>query len=110
MSFAKASVFVGDATPALIYFDEMNKLWITDASGDRELGTFASRITALAASPDRKRVAVANNKSVTILDERGTKILDFATAAFVQAFAWSPDLRTLAVSTRTGVELWTIPR
>ena len=105
-SFLREAAFVGSS---VIYLDEQGGLNFADGKTERQIDKIAG-VPAFAISADTKRLAIANKTTITIYDDRGREVAKLSPSANVQSIAWSPDLRTLAVATRDGVELWTIPR
>ena len=104
-TFLREAVLVGDRN--LMYLDDQGMLLWTDGKAVRELDRYIS--PAVAVSADRRRTAVAAVHEIHVYDTLGNVTARLQTRARTHAVAWSPDLRTLAVATRDGVELWTVP-
>jgi WD40 repeat protein len=64
------------------------------------------QLRSLRFSPDGKRLVVAGDKGVVALDSTSRKVLGTLAITFPHEFAISPDGRTLANSTFTGVRLY----
>jgi hypothetical protein len=107
-TFLRAGTLVGDG-PSVMYVDENLSLVLATKGSDTLLAKLDG-FPQLAASPDRRRVAIAINTAMQIWDDHGKRVAQFTAGGRIVAMAWSPDLRTLAVSTDAGIELWTVPR
>jgi hypothetical protein len=107
-NFLREAMLVGET--GILFVDETNSLFLADDSGEHALGKLTGS-PLFAVSRDRKRVALALAEAITIYDDHGKTIETFTTRVGpIRALAWSPNLHTLAVAGRDGVELWTIPR
>jgi hypothetical protein len=109
-SFMRDGALVGDT--GILFVDDTNSLFLADDTGEHALGKLQG-FPILAVAPDRKRVAVAiaMQESVAVYDDHGKLVDRFSSGVGpIRALAWSPNLHTLAVAGRDGVELWTVPR
>ena len=104
----RAGVLVGDAG-AVMYVDDDGTIYLATPTGETVLAKIDG-FPHMLASPDRQRVAIGAGNSVQIWDATGMRVAQFLAGGRIVALAWSPDLRTLAVATDAGIELWTIPR
>ena len=104
-TFLRDAALVGDRN--LYYVDDQGWLYWADGKSEKQLDRYIGSTTAV--TDDRKRFAIASVMGIDVYDTLGNRIAQLTTRANVQALAWSPDRRTLAVATRDGVELWTVP-
>lgn len=104
-TFLRDSALLGDRN--LYYLDDQGWLYWADAKSEKQLDRYLGGTIAVTA--DRKRLAIASVMGIDVYDTLGNRIAQLTTRANVLALAWSPDRRTLAVATRDGVELWTVP-
>jgi WD40 repeat protein len=107
-NFMRDGALVGDT--GILFVDDTNSLFLADDTGEHALGKLQG-FPMFAVSPDRKRVALAMQEAVSVYDAHG-KLVDGFTSGVgpIRALAWSPNLHTLAVAGRDGVELWSLPR
>jgi WD40 repeat protein len=107
-NFMRDGALVGDT--GILFVDDTNSLFLADDTGEHALGKLQG-FPMFAVSPDRKRVALAMQEAVSVYDAHG-KLVDGFTSGVgpIRALAWSPNLHTLAVAGRDGVELWSVPR
>lgn len=107
-NFMRDGALLGENS--ILFVDDTNSLFLADDAGEHALGKLQG-FPILAVSRDRKRVALATQETVAVYDDHGRSIETFTvTVGPIRALAWSPNLHTLAVAGRDGVELWTIPR
>jgi WD40 repeat protein len=110
--FLRETVLVGGSlAPAVMYVDDKNTLYLADGKGpDRMLDKFPLSVPLVTVAADGKRIAIASKNTLTLFDDGGRLVDKLTVRGDVTSFAWSPDLHTLAVATREGIDLWTFPR
>jgi len=93
-------------TPRAFYVDD-RKVYVLDASGDKELAILGGFATGIAVSKDRRRVAVANSAGgIAIFDGDTNKhVVGLLVDGMVTAMAFSPDGKRLAVASPMGVTI-----
>lgn len=110
-SFLREATLVGGPTaPAVMYIDDKGNLFLADGkTSDRMLDRFLGN-PIIAVAPDGKRIAIATKNTLTLFDDRGRLVDKLPVRGDITSLAWSPNLHTLAVASKDGIDLWTFPR
>jgi len=88
------------------------KLW--DVAGDRTISTLATEtpnrwLRGIAFAPDGTSLAIPRGNAVDVWSVSGGRLAVLSCEAFVYAVAYSPDGKSLAAATRSGiVEVWDV--
>jgi len=95
---------------ARAFYAKGRDLHVVDAKGDRVALTLPSATAINIVVASRKRLAIATNGELVIVDTARLVPVMSTPAEGITGVAWSPDGRRLAVAAQAAIDLWTLPR